>query len=81
MSKYKCASCGENAYYTDFYKTSDDTMPEAVYAYCKSCSKEAWGGLRFHPKMNELFNEFFTSNFEYDPASAKDYARVAFLQE
>lgn len=81
MSKYKCLTCGGNAHYIDFYKKEDDPLPNSVYAYCKKCDKEAWGGLRFHPAMNELFNKLFLSNFEYVPGADAKYSKRIVLQD
>jgi len=80
MSKYKCTSCGANAHYIDFFKQEGDQTPNTVYAYCVECGKEAWGGVRFHPKMNELFNEFFSANMEYLADNQEGYARRMILQ-
>ena len=80
MSKYNCISCGEEAYYNEFYKKKEDSSAETVYAYCKSCGKEAWGGMHFHPAMNELFNKLFMPNWDFKPEDSKDYERIIILQ-
>ncbi len=80
MSKYKCISCGESAFYTDFYKRKDDKEPDAVYAYCTACNKEAWGGMRFHPAMNELFNKLFMPNWEFNQEDTKAFERKVVLR-
>lgn len=80
MSKYKCISCGEEAYYNEFYRKETDPAPDAIYAYCKSCGKDAWGGTRFYPAMNEHFNKVFMPNWNFSPEETKPYERIIVLQ-
>ena len=81
MSKYTCNKCGENAHYIDFYKASDAPHPESIYAYCKGCGREAWGGMKFHPAMNELFNDFFKANFDHPNKWDLSYEDKQILQK
>ena len=80
MSKYKCKECGGNAHYDEFYKSEKDSSTNAVYAYCSACGKEAWGGLRFHPEMNNLFNKLFEPNLAFKEEDQHAFARRIALQ-
>ncbi|WP_430885406.1 hypothetical protein [Fusibacter sp. JL216-2] len=81
MSKYICNSCHNKVQYDEFYTTSSSESPSAVYAYCRHCQTRAWGGLNFHPAMNELFNKHFQPNWEYDSAEAKAYCKDIVLEK
>lgn len=77
MSKYNCIKCSIAANVIDFTK---DSKMNAVYASCKSCGSSAWGGLDFHPAMNEVFNMKFSANFDYKK-SDDDLCRVIALDD
>lgn len=62
MSKYNCIKCSSPANVIDFTKNSETT---AVYANCKICNLDAWGGLDFHPAMNKVFNLKFSPNYNF----------------
>jgi len=62
MSKYFCKKCSDPAAVIEFTK---NLVITAVYAHCKSCNSEAWGGLDFHPAMNDVFNLKFSPNYDY----------------
>lgn len=81
MSKYICNSCQEKVRYNEFYTSAESEKPNAVYAYCKRCHTQAWGGLNFHPAMNELFNKLFQPNWSYDPEQARAYCKDIVLEE
>lgn len=74
MSKYYCIECSKAAVVTDFTK---DSQINAVYAVCKSCGSFAWGGLDFHPAMNELFNKKFSPNYEHKPLVDELYRTIS----
>ena len=63
MSKYFCKKCAGASYVIDFSRKSKII---AVYARCDSCNIEAWGGIDFHPAMNEVFNMKFDANYDFD---------------
>ncbi len=65
MHKYICVKCSQPAKHRDFYQHPGDKNLFAVYAYCTTCKTHSWGGLSFHPAMNELFNQLFQANFDY----------------
>lgn len=68
MSKYNCKKCLIPASSIDFTK---DSKINAVYVECKACGSNAWGGLDFHPAMNEVFNYKFSPNYDYQ--NSKDH--------
>ncbi|MGB3368787.1 MAG: hypothetical protein WBA54_14925 [Acidaminobacteraceae bacterium] len=75
MSKYFCIKCSKPATVTEFTK---DFAITAVYVSCKSCKREAWGGIDFHPAMNEVFNLKFSPNYDYNK-SEDAFCRVVEL--
>lgn len=77
MSKYNCIKCSKAAFVTDFTK---DSQISAVYALCKVCGANAWGGLDFHPAMNEVFNLKFSPNYDFK-ISNDDMYRVIVLDK
>jgi len=81
MSKYICNTCHEMVPYDEFYTNSSSESPSAVYAYCLKCKTQAWGGLNFHPAMNELFNKLFQPNWTYDAQDAQKYCKNITLQD
>lgn len=65
MSKYTCQKCGQPAEHIDFLNNDREQVIEAVYVFCKLCKIDAWGGIQFHPAMNDLLNQRFSPNFDY----------------
>lgn len=66
MSKYICKKCGNGAQHIDFINNDVDNAITAVYVYCLKCQLNAWGGVNFHPEMNNFLNKIFSPNFDYD---------------
>lgn len=61
MSKYICKKCHGPATYQDLISPLSGHC--AVYVCCPNCNREAFGGLNFHPEMNEVLNAFFEADF------------------
>ncbi len=76
MAKYSCKKCGDFAHNIDIFKSQQSPAPDAVYVYCEPCHTEAWGGLKFHPAMNELFNEMFEPIWEF---KIDNYCKTKYL--
>lgn len=65
MGKYICNKCGHAAEHVDFLNNDKEKIVSAVYVFCISCKIDAWGGLKFHPEMNEMLNTKFAPNYNY----------------
>ena len=77
MSKYICNQCGQPAEHVDFLNNDEEHFISAVYVYCLPCKLDAWGGIRFHPEMNELLNKRFSPNYNHNPTEqSRSYTLV-----